>query len=149
MFFKFLTIGTVLASLATSGLASPGYLKLDVLRRSPYPSPLIRRDSPQDTVDALLTQNTNQLEYLINITVGTPPQDLAVTLDTGSSDLWIPATSSSLCKKGKCDDGSFNPSHSSSYAVVEQGGFNIVRLPPMSLCILCGMLCTWTNTMLA
>jgi hypothetical protein len=129
----FVTIGAVLASLAPICLASPGYLKLDVVRRSPYPSPLIRRDSPDDTVDALLTQNTNKLEYLINITVGTPPQNLAVTLDTGSSDLWIPAASSAMCKKGKCDDGTFSPSQSSSYAVIEQGGFNIVRLLLISL----------------
>lgn len=73
----------------------------------------------------MLTQNDNKLEYLINITVGTPPQPMAVTLDTGSSDLWIPAVSSQPCEQHQCNDGSFNPSTSSTYNVIEQGGFNI------------------------
>ena len=55
---------------------------------------------------------------------------MAVTLDTGSSDLWVPATSSSKCQSGKCDDGSFAPSKSSSYKVIAAGGFNITYAGP-------------------
>lgn len=118
--------GAAITALATSCLASPGFLKLDVHRRSPFDKRLVRRQNSDGSVNAQLTQNTNKLEYLVNITVGTPSQDLAVTLDTGSSDLWIPASSSSDCRKGKCDDGSFDPSKSSTYTVIQQGGFNIV-----------------------
>lgn len=113
--------GATILSLTASCVASSGYLKLDVHRRAVSRNRLVRR---QD-VDAVLTQN-NGLEYLVNITVGTPAQKLAVTLDTGSSDLWIPDSSASLCQKGQCDFGSFDPSSSSTYQVVEQGGFNIV-----------------------
>lgn len=28
-------------------------------------------------------------QYLVNISVGTPPQEVTVQLDTGSADLWI------------------------------------------------------------
>jgi hypothetical protein len=51
-------------------------------------------------------------------------------LDTGSSDLWIPATSSSKCEAGKCDDGSFNYNQSSSYQLTKAGGFKITYAAP-------------------
>lgn len=55
--------------------AGPGYIALDLEKRILGPNgELLRRDDPLASVDALLTQNTNRLEYLINITVGTPPQ---------------------------------------------------------------------------
>lgn len=124
LFIMRVLAGATILSLAASCVASSGYLKLDLHRRATSKSRLARR---QD-VDAVLTQNQG-LEYLVNITVGTPAQKLAVTLDTGSSDLWIPASSASLCQKGQCDFGSFDPSSSSTYQVVEEDGFNIVSSP--------------------
>lgn len=53
----------------------PGYLALDLEKRIAGPNgELLRRDDPTGSFNALLTQNTNKLEYLINITIGTPPQ---------------------------------------------------------------------------
>lgn len=122
-----LTAGTLTAlTFVASCLASPGYLKLDFQKRHQHEAWLSRRADVDGAVDGILTQAANKLEYLVNITVGTPPQSLAVTLDTGSSDLWIPAASSALCKKGQCDEGSFAPTLSNTYKLVEQGGFNIV-----------------------
>lgn len=124
-----LLTGAAVATLATSCVASPGYLKLDLHRRALSDNRLVRRQNSDGSVDAVLTQNQG-LEYLVNITVGTPPQKLAVTLDTGSSDLWIPAASAPLCLKGQCDFGSFDPSSSSTYQIVQQGGFNITYAAP-------------------
>jgi hypothetical protein len=112
-------------ALAGSCIASPGYLKFDLHKRAPLVNRLVRRQNSDGSFDAVLTQNQG-VEYLVNITVGTPPQSLAVTLDTGSSDLWIPAVSAPLCQKDQCDFGSFDPSSSSTYQIVDQGGFNIV-----------------------
>ena len=51
-----------------------------------------------------------------------------MTLDTGSSDLWVPATSS--CGQTKCDLGSFDASKSETYILVGEGDFNITYAGP-------------------
>jgi hypothetical protein len=50
--------------------------------------------------------------YLINITVGTPPNIYTVLLDTGSTDFWLPAWNSSGCAPNPCKPGTFNPADS-------------------------------------
>ncbi|KAF2218633.1 aspartic peptidase domain-containing protein [Elsinoe ampelina] len=66
--------------------------------------------------------------YYTNITVGSPPQTLTVILDTGSSDLYVDASASAACKDTSspftCRGGSFDPSASQSYQVVDPNGFN-------------------------
>jgi hypothetical protein len=50
--------------------------------------------------------------YLVNITVGTPPNLYTVMFDTGSTDFWLPAWNSSGCAPNPCKPGTFNPAAS-------------------------------------
>lgn len=54
----------------------------------------------------------------VNVTVGTPPQKLALQLDTGSSDMWILSNTAQTCQQGLCTNGVFDPTKSSTYQVV-------------------------------
>jgi hypothetical protein len=65
----------LLTSIEARAKASPGYLALDIEKRiAGADGRLYRRDDPSGSFIAPLTQNTNKLEYLVNITIGTPPQ---------------------------------------------------------------------------
>ncbi|CAO3597543.1 unnamed protein product [Absidia cylindrospora] len=64
-----------------------------------------------------LLYNDDGTEYLISISVGTPPQDFRVALDTGSSDLWIPSID---CSEQSCPHDRFNPKNSSTFQETNQ-----------------------------
>lgn len=54
--------------------------------------------------------------YIANISIGTPPQEMSVQLDTGSSDLWVPASDSNICREPSCDAwGSFDYQASTTF----------------------------------
>ena len=98
--------------------ASPKVLALDFkkeIRRdiSVSPDRLIRR---ANTLEAGITNE--QLLYLINITIGSPPQEFGLQLDTGSSDLWVP--SAEICtlygSRGLlCPVGAFDRTQSDTF----------------------------------
>ncbi|KAF8976242.1 1,3-beta-glucanosyltransferase [Entomortierella lignicola] len=61
-----------------------------------------------------LTDVNPDVEYYGTVSVGTPAQDFKLDFDTGSSDIWFPASS---CTDSACTSHSqFDPSKSSSYA---------------------------------
>lgn len=66
--------------------------------------------------------------YFANVSVGTPPQTLALQIDTGSSDTWVPSSSAPLCgniKAGGCPNGSFSALRSSTFTLASANTFNI------------------------
>jgi hypothetical protein len=46
-----------------------------------------------------LSVGASYINYVVNITVGTPPQPITLTLDTGSSDTLLLTQESALCLK--------------------------------------------------
>lgn len=65
--------------------------------------------------------------YYANVTVGTPGQLLQLQLDTGSSDVWMTASDAAFCQgsNNACVGGTFDSKQSSTFTVVQQGGFSI------------------------
>jgi hypothetical protein len=75
----------------------------------------------------LASDNSSNLT-LVTVTVGTPPQDQVVILDTGSSDLYFDSSSAATCQgdgPNSCRGGTFDNSKSSTYKVIaESPAFN-------------------------
>lgn len=76
---------------------------------------LSRRQTVSQTLDNLDTL------YFANITLGTPPQNLRMHIDTGSSDLWCNSPRSTLCRSrfSSCEEsGTYDSTASSTYKFV-------------------------------
>jgi hypothetical protein len=62
--------------------------------------------SKRDAGPVSISLANAQIEYLVEIEVGTPPQKIQSQLDTGSSDLWFPTASqcpsTDVCPYGFC-----------------------------------------------
>lgn len=60
--------------------------------------------------------------YLMDASVGTPPQDVKLHIDTGSSDLWVNTPGSQLCQQysAECQAaGTYAPNDSSTYEFID------------------------------
>ncbi|VDM76904.1 unnamed protein product [Strongylus vulgaris] len=88
--------------------------KVGMIRQGVYMSylrkiNLLRASSPQRFPNKALDYDR---EYVSNITIGTPPQEFVVVLDTGSADLWVPGT---ICDYSCDGKHKFNTDRSSTY----------------------------------
>lgn len=79
----------------------------------------------QSSVEADITNA--EIYYQINVTIGSPPQPFGLQLDTGSSDIWIPAIDSDVCQADPslCALGAFNASSSTTAEGIEAPPFEI------------------------
>lgn len=112
------------ASLATSFLlasvASAQVVQWDIEKRVNLAPKLSRRAG--GSVEEVITNEKTRGGYFASCSVGTPGQKVTLQLDTGSSDIWVPASSSSVCEEssqsGGCTFGSYDPDASDTLAVI-------------------------------
>ncbi|PFH56721.1 hypothetical protein XA68_16097 [Ophiocordyceps unilateralis] len=115
---------------------SAGHISIPLQRRvessSPSPDHLLRR-SGSISLDAL--NNLTGGGFYAEFAVGTPPQSLSFLLDTGSSDTWVNSVDAGLCHDAQQQNSlgawclrQFDPRASSSFRIVDRGGFNISYL---------------------
>ena len=83
-----------------------------------------RTISKRATVGAYLLNDMSQYTYTINASIGTPPQQVNLQLDTGSTDIWVNYAGSNYCRARNCFD-SYDPRNSSSYAESVPNGFEV------------------------
>ncbi|KAG5368819.1 Candidapepsin-3 [Yarrowia sp. C11] len=108
---------TLLASLLSLALAAPSHSKVVSFPVTKHhKSAKIVQDHLQGRQTPVSIIN-KEYYYSLALTLGTPPQDFNVLLDTGSSDLWVyNVTDTTDCTNNGCAfTGQFDDTKSSSY----------------------------------
>ncbi|KAF7520634.1 hypothetical protein G7054_g12712 [Neopestalotiopsis clavispora] len=142
------TAAVYAASLATAQRVVPVGITRSNHRLPPLPV------TKRNTYTQSLNNNITGAGYYADVAVGTPPQNLSLVLDTGSSDIWLLSKDADLCEDtsdqrlyGYCLPTSFGgaghklqtmgntwggtekqidePDDSSTYELVDRNGFDI------------------------
>lgn len=94
--------GAILAA-AANAAAPEGVVQFDVGRRSAHPKLLRRATANTDSTS--IANNLSEGGYFVTCKIGTPAQTLTLQLDTGSSDIWAPASDATVCESSGSSDG--------------------------------------------
>lgn len=92
-----LSLAAVVMLQGYAAAQTPGTLHFDIARSN---APLLRKRD--GTVASDLDNDLAQGLYLINVTIGNPPQTVGLHLDTGSSDTWVVSSNNTVCDGGQC-----------------------------------------------
>lgn len=108
---------------------SPSVIAAPIQRRSNLPHPAVRDRLRKRDGTVQQTLDNEETLYYANVTIGTPPQQFRLHIDTGSSDLWVNAAQSQLCSDPETgpyctQSGTYNANASLSYKFVNSA-FNI------------------------
>ncbi|ORY70238.1 aspartic peptidase domain-containing protein [Pseudomassariella vexata] len=123
-----LATGSLIASVAHAQV-----VQWDIAKRETKAAVNGLRKREASTYEEIVNNEKNRGGYFATTKVGTPGQDLTLQLDTGSSDIWVPASSASVCTETSssssvnqgCDFGSFDYEASTSFDDVGPGEFSI------------------------
>lgn len=96
-----------ISTLALSSSALGQVVQWDIAKRDA----LLPRLHPRagSSFDSNISNDKQIGAYFVSVKVGTPDQELSLQLDTGSSDVWVPAVSADQCRNrtaGGCPFGS-------------------------------------------
>ncbi|CAD6446125.1 fc074e90-fa38-44f9-ac85-10aa7000ac5a [Sclerotinia trifoliorum] len=73
-------------------------VRIPITRKIHLPQPAFsRRFSTRASISGSLANDLTQASYVISIKVGTPPQDIDLIVDTGSSDTWLITNTANSC----------------------------------------------------
>lgn len=102
--------------LATVGLAADGFVKMNLHKDYVLHSKSMLARRQTDTLEENITLAIEGSAYWLDLTIGTPPQKFKLQLDTGSSDLWVPAANATACSRhhDSCPGGAFNVNKSTT-----------------------------------
>ncbi|KAI3334287.1 eukaryotic aspartyl protease [Ustulina deusta] len=84
---------------------------------------LVKRTGTTQTGEVGADDQQGDTEYLVQVSIGTPAQDLMLDFDTGSADLWVFSTS--LSSSLQRNHNVFNPTSSSTYKALSGEDWNI------------------------
>lgn len=111
-----IVLGFTSSALATGTLGFALFKQAKPQLNSPF--------SRRDVFDTSVFTNYGNV-YFLNISVGTPGQLQTVSLDTGSSDLFVTSSTAAYCQINSCEGGTFDMSKSSTAQMVAPDAFNI------------------------
>lgn len=90
------SVTTLAASSLLASAARAQVVQMDIQRRELAPKDKLRKRF--STYTEVVSNDESLGGYFATVSVGTPSQNLTLQLDTGSSDIWVPSSSASVCE---------------------------------------------------
>ncbi|KAK8075581.1 hypothetical protein PG997_010244 [Apiospora hydei] len=100
------SVATLAAGSLIASIAHAQVVQFDIAKRATQPNRQRLSKREATTYEETITNEKQRGGYFATVSVGSPAQKLTLQLDTGSSDIWVPSSSSSVCTKSAPSGGS-------------------------------------------